>query len=81
LQVAGATALAAPTGPFAPLIGTAVGIVTYGLQQFGNFMERQALERNAPEDIDVGKAATWAAITAPIGFFVDRFTLGLTKWW
>ena len=74
----GATALAAPTGPFAPLIGTAVGITTYGLQQFGNFMERQALERNAPEDIDVGKAATWAAITAPIGYFVDRFTLGLT---
>lgn len=73
-----ATALAAPTGPFAPLIGTAAGIVTYGLQQFGNFMERQALERNAPEDIDVGKAATWAAITAPIGYFVDRFTLGLT---
>jgi hypothetical protein len=74
----GATALAAPTGPFAPLIGTAVGITTYGLQQFGNFMERQALERNAPEDIDVGKAALWAAITAPIGYFVDRFTLGLT---
>jgi hypothetical protein len=74
----GATALAAPTGPFAPLIGTAVGITTYGLQQFGNFMERQALERNAPEDIDVKKAALWAAITAPIGYFVDRFTLGLT---
>jgi len=74
----GATALAAPTGPLAPLIGTVVGITTYGLQQFGNFMERQALERSAPEDIDVGKAALWAAITAPIGYFVDRFTLGLT---
>lgn len=74
-----ATALAAPTGPFAPLIGGAAGIITYGLQQFGNFMERQALERNAPEDIDVGKAALWSAITAPIGFFADRLTLGLTK--
>jgi alkylhydroperoxidase/carboxymuconolactone decarboxylase family protein YurZ len=73
------TALAAPTGPFAPLIGGAAGVVTYGLQQFGNFMERQALERNAPEDIDVGKAALWSAVTAPIGFFADRLTLGLTK--
>ncbi len=37
-----ATVLAAPTGIAAPLIGAAVGIGTYGVQQYGHFMERQA---------------------------------------
>jgi len=74
-----ATALAAPTGIAAPFIGAAVGIGTYGVQQYGHFMERQALEKNAPQELDPVKAKTWAAITAPLGYVVDRFTLGLGK--
>lgn len=72
-----ATALAAPTGIAAPLIGAAVGIGTYGVQQYGHFMERQALEKNAPQELDPASAKKWAAITAPLGYVVDRFTLGM----
>lgn len=72
-----ATVLAAPTGIAAPLIGAAVGIGTYGVQQYGHFMERQALEKNAPQELDPTSAKKWAAITAPLGYVVDRFTLGM----
>lgn len=72
-----ATVLAAPTGIAAPLIGAAVGIGTYGVQQYGHFMERQALEKNAPQELDPASAKKWAAITAPLGYVVDRFTLGM----
>ncbi len=71
---AGAAAL---SGPFAPVVGPVVGIGAYGLQQFGSLMGRQAQEKEKPEDISVGKAATAAAIQAPIGYFADRFTLGI----
>jgi hypothetical protein len=74
-----ATILSAPTGIAAPLIGAAVGIGTYGVQQYGHFMERQALEKNAPQELDPASAKKWAAITAPLGYVVDRFTLGLGK--
>jgi len=72
-----ATVLAAPTGIAAPLIGAAVGIGTYGVQQYGHFMERQALEKTAPQELDPASAKKWAAITAPLGYVVDRFTLGM----
>jgi len=74
---------AAVTGPAAPLaapvVGALVGIGTYGVQQYGHFMERQALEKNAPQDLNPTEAKKWAAITAPLGYVVDRFTLGLGK--
>jgi hypothetical protein len=70
-------AAGAVSGPFAPIVAPVAGIATYGLQQFGNLMTRQGQEAKTPEDINVGKAAIASAIQAPIGYFVDRFTLGL----
>jgi len=70
-------AAGAVSGPFAPVVAPVAGIATYGLQQFGNLMTRQGQEAKTPEDINVGKAAIASAIQAPIGYFVDRFTLGL----
>ena len=70
-------AAAALSGPFAPIVGPLAGIGTYGLQQFGSLMQRQGQEKNNPEDINVGKAATAAAIQAPIGYFADKFTAGI----
>ena len=75
---AGATA-AAVSGPFAPVVGPLVGMGTYGIQQFGNFLVRQAQEKNDPKELDIAKAATTAAITAPLGYYADRFTTGLTS--
>ena len=81
MLVTGATTMAtAPVlGPAAPLAGIASGIVTYGLQQFGNFMNTQGLAKDDAKDLQVGKAGLNAAISAPLGYVVDRFTLGLTK--
>ena len=77
-QMAAPLAAGAAATPFlTPIGGALVGVGAYGLQQFGNLMQRQAQERQRPEDISVGKAATAAAIQAPIGYVVDRFTLGL----
>jgi hypothetical protein len=77
-QMAAPLAAGAAASPFlTPIGGALVGVGTYGLQQFGNLMQRQAQERQQPEDISVGKAATAAAIQAPIGYVVDRFTLGM----
>ena len=74
---AGATALAAPLGPAAPVVGALVGIGTYGIQQFGNFLTRQAIEKNDPRELSLTKAAMTAGATAPLGYFADRFTAGL----
>ena len=71
---AGAAAL---SGPLAPIVGPVAGIATYGVQQFGNFLMRQAQEKKDPEEFEVAKAALTAAGTAPIGYFADRFTVGL----
>jgi hypothetical protein len=71
---AGAAAL---SGPLAPIVGPVAGIATYGVQQFGNFLMRQAKEKNDPEELELTKAALTAAGTAPIGYFADRFTVGL----
>ena len=73
---AGAAAFA---GPLAPVVGPAVGIGTYGLQQFGNFMRRQAEEGKTGETLEPGKAFGTAAATAPIGYFADRLMLGFGK--
>jgi hypothetical protein len=73
---AGAAAL---SGPLAPVVGPAVGIGTYGLQQFGNFMRRQAEEGKTGETLEPGKAFGTAAVTAPLGYFADRLTLGFGK--
>ena len=62
-----------------PFVGGVVGIAAYGLQQFGNFMNTQGLEKEAPEELDTAAAAGWATVTAPIGFFADKWTLGLSK--
>jgi hypothetical protein len=74
---AGAAA-AAVSGPLAPIVGPIVGMGTYGIQQFGNFLVRQAQEKNDPKELEIAKAATTAAITAPLGYYADRFTTGLT---
>jgi len=64
--------------PFiAPVGGALVGIGVYGVQQFGNFLVRQAQEKNDPKELEVAKAALTAAGTAPLGYFADRFMLGL----
>lgn len=74
----GTAAIAGPAAPLAaPIAGALVGIGTYGVQQYGHFMERQALEKNAPQDLNPTEAKKWAAITAPLGYVVDRFTLGM----
>ena len=76
----GTAAVTGPAAPLAaPIMGALVGIGTYGVQQYGHFMERQALEKNAPQDLDSAEAKKWAAYTAPLGYIVDRFTLGLGK--
>jgi hypothetical protein len=70
---------AAVSGPLAPIVGPAAGIGTYGLQQFGQFMQRQAQEGATGETLAPGKAALAAAATAPIGYFADRLMLGMGK--
>jgi hypothetical protein len=69
------------TGPAAPIAApvaaTIAGIGAYGLQQYGNFMSTQGLVNKAPEDLDTDQARTWAALTAPLGFIVDRFVGGI----
>jgi len=77
---AGTAAVTGPAAPLAaPVVGALVGIGTYGVQQYGHFMERQALEKTAPQDLNPAEAKKWAAITAPLGYVVDRFTLGMGK--
>lgn len=71
---AGAAAL---SGPLAPIVGPIAGIGTYAVQQFGNFLMRQAQEKKDPEELEITKAAITAAGTAPLGYFADRFTVGL----
>jgi len=73
---AGAAAL---SGPLAPIVGPVAGIAAYGVQQFGNFLVRQALAKDDPEELDLAKAALTAGGTAPIGYFADRFTVGLSS--
>lgn len=73
-------AVGAAASPFiTPLGGAIAGIATYGLQQFGNFMLRQAEEKKDPEELEIAKAALTAGGTAPIGYFADRFTVGLSS--
>jgi hypothetical protein len=74
---AAGTALAAPLGPAAPVVGALVGIGAYGVQQFGNFMTTQAVVKNDPKELEILKAAITAGGTAPLGYFADRFTAGL----
>ena len=80
-QMAGPLAVGAGvgavSGPLAPITGPLAGIATYGIQQFGNFLVRQAQEKKDPEELEVAKAALTAAGTAPLGYFVDRFTAGI----
>jgi hypothetical protein len=75
------TGTAMVTGPAAPIAApvaaTIAGIGAYGLQQYGNFMSTQGLVNKAPEDLDTDQARTWAALTAPLGFIVDRFVGGI----
>ena len=61
---AGAAAL---SGPAAPIIGPLAGMGTYGLQQFGQFMQRQAQEGATGETLAPGKAATAAAVGTTTG--------------
>ena len=77
VPLAAGAAAGAVSGPFAPIVAPVVGIGAYGLQQFGNLMKRQAEELQRPEDISVGRAAGTAAVQAPIGYFVDRYTVGM----
>jgi hypothetical protein len=75
------TGTAMVTGPAAPVAApvaaTLAGIGAYGLQQYGNFMSTQGLVKQAPEELDPTKAREWAAITAPLGFIVDKFIGGV----
>jgi len=73
-------AAAAAVTPFTtPVGGLLAGIGTYGVQQFGNFMRTQAREGKTGETAEPGKAALTAAAIAPIGFFADKFLVGLGK--
>lgn len=77
-QMATPLAVGAAASPFITPVGGAIaGIATYGLQQFGNFMLRQAEEKNDPKELEIAKAALTAGGTAPLGYFADRFTVGL----
>jgi hypothetical protein len=72
-------AVGAAASPFITPVGGAIaGVATYGIQQFGNFLARQAQEKDDPKELEVAKAALTAAGTAPIGYFADRFTVGLS---
>jgi hypothetical protein len=75
------TGTAMVTGPAAPIAApiaaTLAGMGAYGLQQYGNFMSTQGLVNKAPEDLDTNQARTWAALTAPLGFLVDKFVGGI----
>lgn len=70
---------AAVSGPLAPIVGPVAGITAYGVQQFGNFLARQAQEKEDPKELELAKAALTAGGTAPIGYFADRFTTGLSS--
>ena len=73
-------AVGAAATPFtSPIGGLVAGIGTYGAQQFGQFMQRQAAGAKTAEELEPGKAALAAGVTAPLGFFVDRLTLGMSK--
>jgi len=77
-QMAVPLAAGAAATPFlSPVGGAVVGMGVYGIQQFGNFLVRQAQEKDNPKELEVAKAATTAAITAPLGYYADRFTAGL----
>lgn len=79
VPLAAGVGAAAVSGPLAPVVGPLAGIGTYGLQQFGNFMRRQAEEGRTGETLEPGTAFGTAAVTAPLGYFADRFALGLGK--
>ena len=68
-----ALGVAAVSGPFAWITGPLAGIATYGVQQFGNFVSTQSLVKEFAKDLDIGKAGSRAAISAPLGFFADKF--------
>jgi hypothetical protein len=79
-QMAGPLAVGAAASPFITPVGGAIaGIATYGVQQFGNFLVRQAENRKDPEELELAKAAMTAAGTAPLGYFADRFATGLSS--
>lgn len=72
---AGAAAL---SGPLAPIVGPLAGMATYGLQTFGSNIQRQAgTEGRTAETMEPGTAAVSAAATAPVGYLIDRFALGM----
>ena len=79
VPLAAGAAAGAMSGPFAPIVAPLAGIGTYGVQQFGQFMRRQAEEGATADTLDPGKAAVASAVSAPLGYFADRFTLGLSK--
>jgi hypothetical protein len=77
-QMAIPLAAGAAATPFlSPVGGALVGIGTYGVQQFGNFLTRQAQEKNDPKELEILKAAGTAFATAPLGYFADKWTAGL----
>lgn len=79
VPLAAGAGAAAISGPLAPVVGPLAGIGTYGLQQFGNFMRRQAEEGRTGDTFEPAKAFGTAAVTAPLGYFADRLTLGFGK--
>lgn len=79
VPLAAGAAAGAVSGPFAPIVAPLAGIGTYGAQQFGQFMRRQAEEGATADTLSPSKAAIASAVSAPIGYFADRFTLGLSK--
>lgn len=77
-QMALPLAAGAAASPFlTPIGGALVGMGVYGVQQFGNFLVRQAQAKKDPEELEIAKAALTAAGTAPIGYMVDRWTAGI----
>jgi Large polyvalent protein associated domain 39 len=79
-EMAGPLAVGAGVSMVAtPLVGTLAGMGTYGIQQFGHFLARQAEEKKDPKELEVTKAAIAAGVTAPLGYMIDKWTAGLTS--
>ena len=67
-------------GPYAPLVGLASGLTTYGVMTFADFMLTQADYATKVEDINSGRALQYAIPSTLVGYFADRTVFGVGKW-
>ena len=67
-------------GFYAPLVGLASGLTTYGVMTFADFMLTQADYATKVEDINSGRALQYAIPSTLVGYFTDRTVFGVGKW-